>query len=441
MTKTKPFSHIVAFVLALVMVVSCFSVSAFAAPHPEEGMLPTIEVTPVGAKAFYKIDNGVVVYADTDDGTGWTAVPSAYITGSSYNEGNVAYGAYVVNADEVVFVPLSECHVTDSGEYEYFHGTKDSATVSEDVDTATNDDPTMGTDFYLRVENGIDPDGPSKEDQIFGSTDDERVSYVTIDFVGTVDGKEFTGGSAENVDLQIGYGQYLEEFENSIIGHKAGEEFTVDVEFPTDYGITTDTEGNELDLGEKTATFSITVKSINEFALSDENVADYFSLYNEDKADEEKILTIEKMKAAFMEEYSNSLLQNRVLENLMENTEIVEIPQSVIDAFVHVEMELVEYNAASAGLSAETLVQANNFESLAAYEEYVTENSVSAIKEQLVLLAVAEKENIQYDEATCRSAFQGEPSELVEMYGQGYVSQNVICYKVIDVLTNAAIIN
>lgn len=167
----------------------------------------------------------------------------------------------------------------------------------------------------------------------------------------------------------------------------------------------------------------------------------YFSLYNEDKADEEKILTIEKMKAAFMEEYSNSLLQNRVLENLMENTEIVEIPQSVIDAFVHVEMELVEYNAASAGLSAETLVQANNFESLAAYEEYVTENSVSAIKEQLVLLAVAEKENIQYDEATCRSAFQGEPSELVEMYGQGYVSQNVICYKVIDVLTNAAIIN
>lgn len=269
----------------------------------------------------------------------------------------------------------------------------------------------------------------------------EDGSYVTIDFVGTVDGKEFTGGSAENVDLQIGYGQYLEEFENSIIGHKAGEEFTVDVEFPTDYGITTDTEGNELDLGEKTATFSITVKSINEFALSDENVADYFSLYNEDKADEEKILTIEKMKAAFMEEYSNSLLQNRVLENLMENTEIAEIPQSVIDAFVHVEMELVEYNAASAGLSAGTLVQANNFESLAAYEEYVTENSVSAIKEQLVLLAVAEKENIQYDEATCRSAFQGEPSELVEMYGQGYVSQNVICYKVIDVLTNAAIIN
>lgn len=179
MTKTKSFSHIIACMLAVVMVLSCLCVPAFAAPHPEDGMLPTKEVTPVGTKSFYKIDieDGIVVYADTDDGTGWTAVPSAYIEGSSYNEGNISYGAYIVDNDEVVFVPLSECHETESGDYEYYHGTKDSATVSEDVDTATNEDPTMGTDFYLHVENGIDPDGPSKEDQVIGTSDDARVSY------------------------------------------------------------------------------------------------------------------------------------------------------------------------------------------------------------------------------------------------------------------------
>lgn len=177
MTKTKSFSHIIACMLAVVMVLSCLCVPAFAAPHPDEGMLPTKEVTPVGTKSFYKIDGDVVVYSDIDDGSGWTAVPSAYITGSSYNKGNVAYGAYIVGGDEVIFVPLSECHETESGDYEYYHGTKDSATVSEDVDTATNEDPTMGTDFYLHVENGIDPDGPSKEDQVIGGTDDPRVSY------------------------------------------------------------------------------------------------------------------------------------------------------------------------------------------------------------------------------------------------------------------------
>ncbi len=49
--------------------------------HPNS-MIPTNLVTPVGNKAFYKVQDGKVVYADRDDGTGWQAVPSAYIKGS-----------------------------------------------------------------------------------------------------------------------------------------------------------------------------------------------------------------------------------------------------------------------------------------------------------------------------------------------------------------------
>ena len=148
--------------------------------HPNS-MIPTKLVTPVGNKAFYKIDGGKVIYADRDDGTGWQAVPSAYIKGSEYNVGNVDYGAYFVGADEVVFVPLNECRAEDDGTYTYHHGTKDSATVSEDVDTATNADPSMGTNFYVHVENGIDPDGSTSEEVVPGKTDDGRVEYeVTI---------------------------------------------------------------------------------------------------------------------------------------------------------------------------------------------------------------------------------------------------------------------
>ena len=183
MTKKKTFSRVLACALATMMALVCLAVPAFAAPaeeHPDATMVPTVTVTEVGSKAFYKIDSGVVIYADRDDGSGWTAVPSAYITGSSYNKDNVAYGAYVVGGDEVVFVPLSECFEVD-GSYKYSHATKDSATVSEDVDTATNEDPTMGTDFYLRVENGIDPDGPSRDEVVPAGTADERVSYeITV---------------------------------------------------------------------------------------------------------------------------------------------------------------------------------------------------------------------------------------------------------------------
>lgn len=148
--------------------------------HPSS-MIPTKVVTPVGSKAFYKIDGGKVIYANRDDGTGWQAVPSAYIKGSSYNVGNVDYGAYFVGTNEVVFVPLSECRAENNGTYTYHHGTKDGATVSEGVDTATNADPSMGTDFYLHIANGIDPDGTTSEEVVPGKTDDGRVEYeVTV---------------------------------------------------------------------------------------------------------------------------------------------------------------------------------------------------------------------------------------------------------------------
>lgn len=268
----------------------------------------------------------------------------------------------------------------------------------------------------------------------------EEGSFVTIDFLGKIDEKEFTGGSASDVDLQIGSGEYLEEFEIGIVGHKAGDAFDVEVVFPEGYGTTTDADGNEIDLSGKTAVFTITLKSVNEYLLSDEAVANYYSAYNEEVSEDKKITTVDSMKENFMDEYYKAMLQNAVVNQLTDSCEIASIPDSVMDAYVHVEMELVEYNASSAGLSAETLVQMNGFDSLEAYEEFIKEDAVSYIESQLAMLAVAEKEGIEYDVDSCREAFQGEPDELIAMYGKGYVSQNVICSKVINMLMESAVI-
>ena len=193
MAMKKRFQRILACAMSLALAISCVSVSAFAmddmeepnpviTEHPDDTMSPTKVVTPIGNKAFYKIDGDAVIYADRDDGTGWTAVPSSYIKGSSYNVGDVDYGMYVVNTTEVRFVALSECHDEGDGTYTFYHGTKDSATVSSDVDTVTNEDPTMGTQFYINIENGIDPDGPDREEVVTGqATADPRVEYdVTV---------------------------------------------------------------------------------------------------------------------------------------------------------------------------------------------------------------------------------------------------------------------
>ena len=77
---------------------------------------------------------------------------------------------------------------------------------------------------------------------------------ITIDFVGKLDGKEFDGGSAQNQSLFLGSGQYIDGFEEQIVGMKIKDKKTINVTFPKDYG--------SQDLAGKDATFDITMKEI-----------------------------------------------------------------------------------------------------------------------------------------------------------------------------------
>jgi trigger factor len=65
----------------------------------------------------------------------------------------------------------------------------------------------------------------------------EKGDRVTINFVGTIDGKAFDGGTADDVALEIGSGQFIPGFEDQLIGAKAGDDVTVKVSFPADYGV------------------------------------------------------------------------------------------------------------------------------------------------------------------------------------------------------------
>ena len=64
----------------------------------------------------------------------------------------------------------------------------------------------------------------------------ESGDTVTIDYVGTVDGVEFDGGSAQNYSLELGSNTFIPGFEDQLVGHGAGEEVDVVVTFPEDYG-------------------------------------------------------------------------------------------------------------------------------------------------------------------------------------------------------------
>ncbi len=82
----------------------------------------------------------------------------------------------------------------------------------------------------------------------------QKDDAVTIDFVGRVDGEEFTGGKADDFNLVLGSGQLIPGFEDQLVGVKAGEARDVNVTFPSDYP--------EEKLAGKDALFAVTVKEV-----------------------------------------------------------------------------------------------------------------------------------------------------------------------------------
>lgn len=77
---------------------------------------------------------------------------------------------------------------------------------------------------------------------------------ATLDFTGSIDGEVFEGGKATDFVLAMGQGRMIPGFEEGVIGHKAGEEFVIDVNFPEDY--------HAENLKGKSAKFDIVLKKV-----------------------------------------------------------------------------------------------------------------------------------------------------------------------------------
>jgi trigger factor len=79
---------------------------------------------------------------------------------------------------------------------------------------------------------------------------------IVIDFKGSVDGELFEGGSAEDYPLELGSKSFIPGFEDQLVGAKVGDEVTVNVSFPENYGAA--------HLAGKAAVFACTVKAVKE---------------------------------------------------------------------------------------------------------------------------------------------------------------------------------
>ena len=91
----------------------------------------------------------------------------------------------------------------------------------------------------------------------------EKGDIVVIDFDGSVDGVKFDGGKAENYELELGSHQFIEGFEDQLVGSSAGIEVDVKVKFPENYPAK--------EIAGKDAVFQVKVNEVKQKVLPELN--------------------------------------------------------------------------------------------------------------------------------------------------------------------------
>lgn len=285
-------------------------------------------------------------------------------------------------------------------------------TVPEDLTVATEDE------INAKIEEIRSTFATQEKD-----TDADRVvkdgDSINIDFVGKIDGVEFEGGSTEGAgsDVVIGSGQFIDGFEEQIVGHKAGETFDINVTFPEDYG-------NE-ELNGKDAVFTITVNHLYKTVMpeiTDDFVAENLKDYYTDVAD---------MKAKVAQEIVDADTKNYIWGKLIDETTVTSYPQQIHDYEVAARKANIEVSASQWGVTAEQFLSIYGYETMDAYLEEVSEDIKSYEKVYLTVQAIAEKEGWTVSEEDMKEYFSTmfgteDYSDYENVYGKPYLKSIVI---------------
>lgn len=232
----------------------------------------------------------------------------------------------------------------------------------------------------------------------------EAEDRVTVDFTGSIDGEEFEGGKASDFVLAMGDGCMIPGFEEGLVGHKAGEEFSIDVNFPEDY--------HAENLKGKAAKFAIVLKKVEErelpelteefikrFGVADGSVA---GLRTEVRKNMER-----ELKGAV-----RNRIKSQAIDGLVSANEI-DVPAALIDG----EIDVLRRQAAQR-------FGGNEKQALELPRELFEEQAKRRVVVGLLLGEVISTNDLKADEDRVKtlieemaSAYE-DPSEVIEFYSK-----------------------
>jgi trigger factor len=223
----------------------------------------------------------------------------------------------------------------------------------------------------------------------------ETGDHVVIDYVGSVDGTEFEGGTGRDQLLELGSGRLVPGFEEQLIGAKAGDERTVTITFPEDYQAT--------ELAGLQAQFAVTISEVKAKRLPEVNddfasEAAGFDTMAELREDiGQRLRTIDER--SLEREFEEAVVQAAVDEAE------VDVPEKLVHARAHELLEDTFSMLARQGISKESYLRFSGRDEETLAHEAEPE-AAAALKREAVLAAVVEAESIEPTDEQVREAIE-----------------------------------
>lgn len=230
----------------------------------------------------------------------------------------------------------------------------------------------------------------------------KKGDLATIDFEGFVGDEAFDGGKAEEYELELGSGSFIPGFEDQIIGHKAGEEFDIQVKFPEEY--------NAENLAGKDATFKIKLHAVKEKELpelDDEFAKDVseFDTLDELKEDTKKNLAEQKAEHAEQDVEQGVLTQ---LADLVEG----EIPECMFEHAIDDAVNEFGYQIQQSGMDLDMYLSYTGMTAETVREQFKP-RAITQVKCKLALDKIASLEKIEVSDEDVDARYK----EMADQYG------------------------
>ena len=212
----------------------------------------------------------------------------------------------------------------------------------------------------------------------------EDGDVVNIDYEGKIEGKTFDGGSAEDQDLEIGSGSFIEGFESGLVGKKVGETVSLDLQFPEEYAE---------DVAGKKVTFTVTINSIKKKVvttydtLTDEFVKENMGTSYGYETKDEFLKEYKKFFEEDLKTQKKQAIMSAYNAELFEKTDFSAITKDALDKEYKKNMDLLEDYAKENGMKLDEYLESAGVDK-DSYREQFEENYKHTIMYQSLVKAM-----------------------------------------------------